>query len=93
MLGTCFNDRFPSDLAFKYVHETDLSLAQVAFLLGYAKQPTFNLAFKRWTARRRRNSCKSRIVYRQCHHRLGLSDAPPEMRRIEAEPNLLRDDS
>ena len=41
-LGTSFNDlldRLQNDLALKYVRETDLSLAQVAFLLGYANPP------------------------------------------------------
>jgi AraC-like DNA-binding protein len=41
-LGTSFNDlldRLRNDLALKYVRETDLSLAQVAFLLGYANPP------------------------------------------------------
>ena len=53
-LGTSFSDlldRLRKDLALKYVSETDLSLAQVAFLLGYANPPAFSLAFKRWTGR------------------------------------------
>jgi AraC-like DNA-binding protein len=53
-VGTNFNemlDRLRNDLALKYVRETDLSLRQVAFLLGYANQPAFNLAFKRWTGK------------------------------------------
>jgi AraC-like DNA-binding protein len=35
--------------ALKYVRESDLSLAEVSFLLGYANPPAFSLAFKRWT--------------------------------------------
>jgi AraC-like DNA-binding protein len=53
-LGTNFNemlDRLRTDLAFKYVSESDLSLARVAFLLGYANQPAFTLAFRRWTGK------------------------------------------
>jgi AraC-like DNA-binding protein len=51
-LGSSFNDvldEIRKQLALKYVSETDLSLRQVAFLLGYANQPAFNLAFRRWT--------------------------------------------
>jgi len=51
-LGTSFNDvldQIRTQLALKYVGETDLRLAQIAFLLGYANQPAFNLAFRRWT--------------------------------------------
>ena len=52
LLGTNFNDvldRIRKQLALKYVRETDLSLAEVSFLLGYANPPAFSLAFKRWT--------------------------------------------
>jgi AraC-like DNA-binding protein len=51
-LGTSFNDvldQIRKQLALKYVSETDLRLAQIAFLLGYANPPAFSLAFKRWT--------------------------------------------
>jgi AraC-like DNA-binding protein len=53
-LGTSFNevlDQIRKQLALKYVSETDLSLAQVACLLGYANPPAFTLAFRRWTGR------------------------------------------
>jgi len=53
-LGTSFNhvlDRLRNDLALKYVRESDLSLAEVSFLLGYANPPAFTLAFKRWTGK------------------------------------------
>jgi AraC-like DNA-binding protein len=53
-LGTSFNqvlDQIRKQLALKYVKETDLRLAQVAFVLGYANPPAFSLAFKRWTGR------------------------------------------
>jgi AraC-like DNA-binding protein len=53
-LGTSFNDvldQIRKQLALKYVRETDLRLAQVAFLLGYANPPAFTLAFRRWTGK------------------------------------------
>jgi AraC-like DNA-binding protein len=53
-LGTSFDgilDRLRHQLALKYVTGSDLSLTEVAFLLGYANQPAFSLAFKRWTGR------------------------------------------
>jgi AraC-like DNA-binding protein len=53
-LGTSFNEmlaRIRNDLALKYVRETDLRLAQGAFLLGYANPPAFTLAFRRWTGK------------------------------------------
>jgi AraC-like DNA-binding protein len=37
------------DLARDYLERDDLSLCEVAFLLGYAEQSSFNHAFKRWT--------------------------------------------
>jgi AraC-like DNA-binding protein len=46
-LGTSFDgivDRLRHQLALKYVTESDLSLTQVAFLLGYANQSAFSLA-------------------------------------------------
>jgi AraC-like DNA-binding protein len=53
-LGTNFNDvldRMRKQLALKYVGETDLSLAEVSFLLGYANPPAFSVAFRRWTGK------------------------------------------
>jgi AraC-like DNA-binding protein len=53
-LGTSFDgilDRLRHQLALKYVTGSDLSLTQVAFLLGYANQSAFSLAFRRWTGR------------------------------------------
>ena len=42
-------DRVRLELAKDYLGQDDLSLCQVAFLLGYAEQSAFNHAFKRWT--------------------------------------------
>jgi len=53
-LGTSFDgilDRLRHQLALKYVTGSDLSLTQVAFLLGYANQSAFTLAFRRWTGK------------------------------------------
>ncbi|MEO1470539.1 MAG: helix-turn-helix transcriptional regulator, partial [Pseudomonadota bacterium] len=36
-------------LAESYLDDTALSLAEIAFLLGYADQSSFTTAFKRWT--------------------------------------------
>ena len=51
---TSFNelvDGLRHQLALRYVRAPDLSLTQVAFLLGYANQPAFTSAFKRWSGK------------------------------------------
>jgi AraC-like DNA-binding protein len=50
--GTNFNDvleRMRKQLALSYVRGGDVRLTEISFLLGYANQPAFNQAFKRWT--------------------------------------------
>ncbi|WP_249383999.1 AraC family transcriptional regulator [Chitinivorax sp. B] len=42
-------DNTRCDLAKHYLRETDLSLTDIAFLLGYQEQSSFNHAFKEWT--------------------------------------------
>jgi AraC-like DNA-binding protein len=42
-------DRVRRELAEDYLRRDDLSLCEVAFLLGYGEQSAFNHAFKRWT--------------------------------------------
>jgi AraC-like DNA-binding protein len=52
--GTSFteiHERLRRGLAEKYIAEHKLSLQQVAFVLGYADQSAFSVAFKRWTGR------------------------------------------
>ena len=51
-LGTSFNTvvaTLRKELAHKYLKQSDLSLKEIAFLLGYAEFSSFNNAFKRWT--------------------------------------------
>ena len=52
--GTSFNDMLDGlrhQLALKWVTASDLNLNEVAFLLGYANQPAFNAAFRRWSGK------------------------------------------
>ena len=49
--GTSFNDlldRVRQHLASDYLQQSQLSLNEVSYLLGYADQANFNRAFKRW---------------------------------------------
>jgi AraC-like DNA-binding protein len=51
-LGYSFNalaDEVRHGTARLYLEQPDIALAEVAFLLGFADQSTFNRAFKRWT--------------------------------------------
>ena len=53
--GTTFAevlDRLREELAFKYLNESQLSLSQIAALLGFSDHGTFSRAFKGWTGRR-----------------------------------------
>jgi AraC-like DNA-binding protein len=50
--GTTFRtilERVRKDLASTYVHDPDIELVEVAFLLGFSDQSAFSRAFKRWT--------------------------------------------
>ena len=42
-------DGLRKELALAYIREDRLSLQQVAYLLGYSEQSSFNVAFRRWT--------------------------------------------
>jgi len=42
-------DRVRQRLAHRYLEDEDISLQQVAWLLGYSEVAAFNHAFKRWT--------------------------------------------
>lgn len=44
-------ERLRHDLALKYLSEQNLSLTQIAFLLGYSNQSAFTTACRRWTGR------------------------------------------
>ncbi|MEM8959035.1 MAG: AraC family transcriptional regulator ligand-binding domain-containing protein [Pseudomonadota bacterium] len=39
------------DVAHSYLHDTELSLAEISFQLGYADQAAFTTAYKRWTGK------------------------------------------
>ena len=39
------------ELAKNKLKSSDLSLAEIGFLLGFSEQSSFNRAFKRWTGR------------------------------------------
>ena len=50
--GTSYHDvvdRLRQSLALQYIKESSLSLAQIAWLLGYEGPTSFNYAFARWT--------------------------------------------
>ena len=40
-----------SDLANRYLDDEDLSVSQIAWLLGYQEVGAFSHAFKRWTGK------------------------------------------
>jgi AraC-like DNA-binding protein len=42
-------DQVREDLAIGYLKKGDVTLCELAFLLGYSEQSAFNHAFKRWT--------------------------------------------
>ena len=51
-VGTTFRtllETVRKDLASTYVHDLDVELAEVAFLLGFSDQSSFSRAFRRWT--------------------------------------------
>jgi AraC-like DNA-binding protein len=52
--GTPFRrvvDELRRDMATGYLADPELSLSQIAYLLGYAEQSAFTSAFRRWTGR------------------------------------------
>jgi AraC-like DNA-binding protein len=42
-------DELRQDLALRYLRDPNLSLSQIAFLLGYSELSAFSHAFRRWT--------------------------------------------
>ena len=51
-LGVSFGqilDELRHDLALRYLRDSNLSLSQIAFLLGYSELSAFSHAFRRWT--------------------------------------------
>lgn len=50
--GTTFSELFDAvrgKLAVEYLKDPNVSIAEVAFMLGYSEQSSFNRAFRRWT--------------------------------------------
>jgi AraC-like DNA-binding protein len=53
-LGTSFHaivETLRKDLAHEYLKQSDLTLKEITFLLGYADISSFNHAFRRWTGK------------------------------------------
>jgi AraC-like DNA-binding protein len=53
-LGTSFQSLLESlrkELAQRYLRDSGINMAEIAFLLGYTETSTFNHAFKRWTGK------------------------------------------
>ena len=44
-------DDVRAELAKNKLHSSELSLAEIGFLLGFSEQSSFNRAFKRWTGK------------------------------------------
>ena len=44
-------DRMGQSLALQYIKERELSLSQIAWLIGYEGSTSLNHAFRRWTGR------------------------------------------
>ena len=44
-------DRMRQSLALQYIKERELSLSQIAWLIGYEGSTSLNHAFRRWTGR------------------------------------------
>ncbi|HMB22349.1 MAG: AraC family transcriptional regulator [Chloroflexota bacterium] len=42
-------DQIRRETALKYLNESDITICDIAFLLGFSEQSAFNHAFKRWT--------------------------------------------
>jgi AraC-like DNA-binding protein len=53
-LGTSFHaivETLRKDLAHKYLKQSNLTLKEITFLLGYTDISSFNHAFKKWTGK------------------------------------------
>jgi AraC-like DNA-binding protein len=48
---TALLDETRRSLAEQYLQRTDFSVAEVAYLVGFAESSSFNRAFRRWTGR------------------------------------------
>jgi AraC-like DNA-binding protein len=52
-------DKLRSDLAARYLQSEELSMSQIAWLLGYTEQSSFVRAVQRWTGKSPRNVRRS----------------------------------
>jgi len=51
-------EKVRKQIALDYILHPDFSLTDVAFLLGYSEQSSFNHAFKRWTGKSPKKYCR-----------------------------------
>ena len=65
-------DRLRRSLALQYIKEPSISIAQIAWLLGYEGPTSFNYAFARWTGR---SATEAR---REQHHPTVQPVSPPK---------------
>ncbi len=72
-------DELKSDLARRYLKEPDLTVSQIAWLLGYREVSAFTNAFKRWTGqspRQARTQEDLAVVNSRARRSAGLSTKP-----------------
>jgi len=55
-------DKVRKETALKYLNESQTSICDIAFLLGYSEQSAFNHAFKRWTGGQPGEYRRSRVL-------------------------------
>ena len=65
----CCLETVRKQLALEFLDRDDISICEVAFLLGYSEQSAFNHAFKRWTGKAPQ---ASRRRQEKCGHRAGV---------------------